>query len=245
MLKNILGQLRSKGPTPAQVAEEATYTSSRAGGTTAPATGANVPDWYMRFPPYSDDVTGLVVQSDDPVRYASVALAISSLLRRGVPGAFAELGVYKGHLSRFIHTIARERRYYLFDTFAGFPPEDLSTNDTRFDDTSLDLVIETIGDLENIVIRKGYFPQTSEGLESERFAFVMLDADLYKPTLAGLKFFYPRLSPGGYLVLHDYNSPESNWAVSTAVAEFNRDFSLTVIEIPDKWGSAIITKARP
>ena len=51
----------------------------------------------------------------------------------------------------------------------------------------------------NTVVIEGYFPETTVGLEDERFAFVSLDTDLYKPIYEGLKFFYPRLNPGGII----------------------------------------------
>ena len=38
----------------------------------------------------------------------------------------------------------------------------------------------------------------------EKFAFVSLDTDLYKPTLAGLEFFWPRMSKGGFIFIHDF-----------------------------------------
>ena len=47
-----------------------------------------------------------------------------------------------------------------------------------------------------MIVRQGYVPETLNGLEDERFAFVLLDLDLYKPTLASLEFFYGRIHPG-------------------------------------------------
>ena len=70
----------------------------------------------------------------------------------------------------------------------------------------------------------------------------MLDADLYKPTRAGLEFFYPRMSKGGYIFLHDYTSSESNYAVSRAADEFLADKPEKIIEIPDTWGTALFRK---
>ena len=45
------------------------------------------------------------------------------------------------------------------------------------------------------------------GCATERFALVSLDVDLEESTLAGLRWFYPRLNACGYLLLHDYNAP--------------------------------------
>jgi O-methyltransferase len=197
----------------------------------------------MAFPPFGPDAQDVVASmNEDYVRYAMLALAIHTIREEGVRGSLAEVGVYRGDTSRVIHALAPERTLYLFDTFEGFPMADLTKHDERFRDTSIDLVKEHLGDLNNVVFRKGYFPVTTQGLEDERFALVMLDADLYAPTLAGLEFFYPRLSLGGYLFAHDYNSPESDWGVHRSVTEFFKDKPEKVIEIPDVWGSAVIRK---
>ena len=40
------------------------------------------------------------------------------------------------------------------------------------------------------------------------YAFVSIDADLYAPTAAALPLFWDRLSPGGVIMVHDYNSTQ-------------------------------------
>lgn len=57
-----------------------------------------------------------------------------------------------------------------------------------------------------------------------------------------LEFVYPRLSKGGYVFIHDYNSPESNWACYRAVSEFLKDKVEIVISIPDAWGTCLFVK---
>lgn len=203
--------------------------------------GRTFPPRLMMFPPYSQDLESYI-SPDDPVRFAAVLIALHSLEADDVPGSCAELGVYRGDMSIVIHAACPNRSLYLFDTFEGFPPKDLSGTDNRFKDTSVELVLQRLGDLTNVIVRQGYFPDTAQGLENEQFAFVMLDADLYTPTMAGLQFFYPRLVAGGYLFAHDYNSPESNWGVSRAVNEFLAGRPERPVAIPDKWGSVIIRK---
>lgn len=199
----------------------------------------------MRFPSYSPAVGDRIEALADHVRYATLALAIQRLETEQIEGAFAELGVYKGITSRFIHQLAPNRRLYLFDTFAGFPEGALeAVKDSRFRDTSQEHVARLIGNLNNIVFRPGYFPQTAFGLEEERFALVMLDFDLYKSALDVFRFFYPRLVPGGYFFMHDFNNPESDRAISRAATEFLADKPERLIEIPDEWGSALFRKCR-
>jgi O-methyltransferase len=197
----------------------------------------------MRFPSYSGTVRNRIEMMADDVRYASLALAIERLESEHIPGAFAELGVYRGETSKFIHDQAPHRRLYLFDTFEGFPADAMEVaEDHRFRDTSQRAVADYIGDTRNVVFRPGRFPETAAGLEDEQFALVMLDFDLYKPTLAALQFFYVRMARGGYFFLHDFNSPESEHAISRAASDFLSDKPEMLLEIPDAWGSAAFRK---
>jgi O-methyltransferase len=197
----------------------------------------------MRFPTYPPQVAHRIEQYHDDVRYASIALAIQRLETDNIQGSFAEVGVFRGATSAFIHKQAPGRRYFLFDTFEGFPAKDLEVaSDTRFQQTSQAAVAEYIGGNENLTFRVGYFPETAAGLEDEKFAFVMLDVDIYQASLDVFKFFYPRLVRGGYFFMHDFNSPESNRAVSRAAVEFMADKPEMLIEISDYFGSALFRK---
>ena len=100
---------------------------------------------------------------------------------------------------------------------------------------------------ENCVIKNGYFPETAEGLEDETFAFVSLDPDLYAPVLSGLEFFYPRLSGGGVIVVHDYDNKQFE-GVRRAVFEFEQELlsrgegPLALVPLGDLHGSCVIIK---
>jgi O-methyltransferase len=203
-----------------------------------------VPAVMMRYPTYDSNINQSLAVRGDYFRNATIGLAIQRILSEEINGSIAEVGVYRGEVSRFIHQLAPGRRFYLFDTFEGFPRQDLEPNaeDKRFSDTSVEKVLQNIGDQKNIVIQKGYVPDTFQGLENEPFAFVLLDLDLYNPTLSSLGFFYPRLVKGGYLMVHDYNSPESNWGCNRAVNEFMQAKPEMIIEIPDQAGSVLFRK---
>lgn len=201
---------------------------------------------HMSHPPYAAEAHRLVKAHIDIVRYGSIALALHRLNEEQVPGAMAELGVFKGELSAFLAAIEKGRTLHLFDTFAGFPEGDLEegeTNDARFQDTSEQAVRRRIGDCSTVRFHVGPFPDTAGPIMDERFAFVMLDPDKYKPTLAGLEIFYPRMSPGGYIFMHDYNNPESDFAVSRAAHDFLADKPEKLIDIPDANGSVLFRKS--
>lgn len=129
------------------------------------------PPWLMQ-PHLSQVQRDLLVGTGDPIRYGTLLLAFEQVAKDQIPGSLAECGVYQGRLSKFIHDIVPDRRLFLFDTFQGFDPRDPSARgDDRFRQTSEQRVLGYIGSTENISVRKGYFPETSVGLEDERFAF--------------------------------------------------------------------------
>jgi O-methyltransferase len=198
----------------------------------------------MRRPTFPQEIHAGIAFHDDYFRYATHALAMQRVLDEPVEGAIAEVGVFKGDMTRFLHAIAPDRTYYLFDTFEGFPRQDLEhgSDDARFDDTSLEGVLASLHSTDNIVPRKGYVPDTFAGLEDERFAFVLADVDLHAPTVAALEFLYPRMTTGGYIFIHDYNSTESGWACKRAVDGFMADKPEHLFEISDIWGTALFRK---
>ncbi len=56
----------------------------------------------MRFATYGERAQELVAQSPDPIRYGTVALAVQAVLEQDLSGSLAEVGVYRGELSRLI-----------------------------------------------------------------------------------------------------------------------------------------------
>ena len=170
--------------------------------------------------------------------------------KEGIPGSLAELGVYKGTTAKLLHELLPGRTLWLFDTFEGFAASDLaherdaSAAGFRFDDTSLDAVLRHVGASGRVRACKGHFPSTAAAVpDGERFALVHLDADLYKPTADALAFFYPRLSPGAFLVLHDYGS--GAWpGIAQAADAFFADKPEGLVRSPDKSGTAIVRRAK-
>ncbi|WP_145152803.1 TylF/MycF/NovP-related O-methyltransferase [Paenibacillus xylanexedens] len=171
------------------------------------------------------------------------------LRAREVVGSCAECGVLSGSFAKVINETFFDRTLYLFDTFEGFDQRDIgmelshgfsnSLAGTFGGLTSVDVVMSSMPFPEKVVIKKGYFPETTEGIE-DTFVFVNLDFDLYKPTLAGLNFFYPKLAVGGILLIHDYFSIRFKGA-KQAVDEFCENNNLIPISIGDT-SSVLIVK---
>ena len=185
----------------------------------------------------------------DKTRFFNIWLQVERLNKWGIPGAFAELGVYKGETARIIHHCDPGRNLHLYDTFHGFRSVDLKKESgdaagytpRNFADTSMEQVRRKIAGNENIIFHPGYFPDSTAGIGDEKFALVHIDADLYNPIKAGLEFFYPRLSPGGVIIVHDYNE---KWkGALKAVDEFVESIPEAIVPVPDRDNSIMIFKS--
>lgn len=180
--------------------------------------------------------------SNDYVRLATLELLCRRLV--DIPGAAAELGVYKGFFARCINLLLPERQLYLFDSFQGFA-EDTCTSESfqaAHRNTAVDKVLSIMPHSGNITVKPGFFPDSLDGLE-ERFCLVSLDVDFYQTTLDGLRYFWPRLEKGGYLLLHDWGSP-SLPGVAEALAEYEKEIGCTIPAVPlcDVGGTMVLCK---
>ncbi len=198
--------------------------------------------------PYLKRNRRLSLERLDYVRRSSLELAASEIYENKLIGNIAELGVYKGDFAKDINSVFSDRKLYLFDTFEGFDERDriterkntFSSADQDFSDTSTEYVLSRMPHRENCIVKKGFFPQTAEGLE-DNFVFVSIDTDLYEPIYKGLQYFYPRLVKGGYIFVHDFNNDEYKGA-KEAVKKFCAEAGIGFVPIADVGGSAIISK---
>jgi O-methyltransferase len=184
----------------------------------------------------------------DKVRFYNLWFQVDRLKRTHVKGAFAELGVYQGETADMLHKMDPTRKLHLFDTFEGFHSSDLNKENkkderhttTNFSDTTIDSVKSLFSNSKDVYFYPGYFPNTTKTLTEKVFALVHIDADLYLPTIEALKFFYPKVSAGGVLIIHDYNH---NWeGIKQALDEFMPTIPESLIEIIDWQGSVMIVK---
>ena len=190
------------------------------------------------------------VNGYDYIRFSSLELVSKEIYNRKIPGNVAELGVYRGDFASKINIAFPDRKLYLFDTFEGFAKKDIETEQKEsfskmqsndFSDTSVSLVLKKMTHAENCIIKKGFFPETADGVE-DTFAFVSIDCDLYDPILSGLRFFWERLSVGGYIFVHEYNQTEylgSNAAVNQFIKETP---NVHFFPLTDQGGTIVLVK---
>ncbi len=172
-----------------------------------------------------------------------------------IEGSVAECGVFLGDSAKFINYYFSDRKLYLCDTFEGFDNKDLQyekgmnnkvfnqsrfANKLFFADTEIDFVMQKMTYPENIIIKKGYFPESMLGVK-DKFCFVNLDMDLYIPMLNGLRFFWDKMIDRGCILLHDYFSDVFS-GVRQAVDFFEQERGIQITKTPigDKSSLALL-----
>jgi O-methyltransferase len=166
------------------------------------------------------------------VRQASLLQAIRYLNDRAIGGDIVECGVWRGGVMLLAKALCEgsplSRNFYLFDTFAGMsePTDADITRDGRsavglYDQyrkpthsewcyASLEDVREnfrTNGLLDSsVMFVKGKVEETLRDPKNlpKSIALLRLDTDFYESTKTELEVLYPRLVPGGVLIIDDY-----------------------------------------
>lgn len=189
---------------------------------------------------------------NDCIRLLTLEALCAELRRRQIEGAAAELGVYKGSFARCINLLMPERALYLFDSFEGFDAREAEEEKQRgrinevfleaHKNTAAEVVLQKMPHPERVIIKAGFFPESARAID-EHFSLASIDVDLEGSILEGLRWFYPRMAEGGYILLHDYNAPKLG-GVRAAVREFERELGrpLTAAPLCDVGGSLLICK---
>jgi O-methyltransferase len=176
---------------------------------------------YRRVDPYT---------MTTPPRVYALVRAVEYVVARGVPGAIVECGVWRGgSMMAAALTLLRlevtDRALYLYDTFSGMPPPS-EVDTTRSGVRAADLLaqededshiwaIASLPDVRAALLSVGYPEQQIHFVEGlveetlpaeapEEIALLRLDTDWYSSTKHELEQLYPRLAPGGVLILDDY-----------------------------------------
>lgn len=157
--------------------------------------------------------------------------AVQYVEARGVPGAIVECGVWRGGSAMAAALALRnagstDRPIYLYDTYAGMPEPGARDVDFQGRDArptwrrlragdankwclaTLEEVrrnmLSTGYPAERIHFVRGRVEETIPREVPDRIALLRLDTDWYESTYHELVHLYPRLAPGGVLIVDDY-----------------------------------------
>lgn len=162
-------------------------------------------------------------------------------LTRELPGDIVELGVGPGRFMAYcgswLNATRSARRYWGYDTFAGFPEvseEDkngLSEDRLRlvkpghygqFPRRRIEHLARHMG-LRNVRLVEGDFRHTLKTTRPEQVSFLYMDCDLYESYKVGLELLYHRVVPGGIILFDEYDRTNEWPGAKKAVDEFFAD----------------------
>jgi hypothetical protein len=163
-------------------------------------------------------------------RMENLQMCIERVLADGVPGDLMETGVYRGGACIFMRAVLKaydvtDRLVWLADSFAGLPAPNVADfpQDAELDSftgklaVSLDKVqynFKLYGLLdEQIRFLQGWFSDTLPTAPVQQLAVLRLDGDYYESTWVALTHLYPKLAPGGFLIVDDWILPQARQAV--------------------------------
>ena len=195
---------------------------------------------FDRFALMNHGKASAIIRWDGYRRLTTIEHLLEAIISRRVPGDLVEAGVFKGGVGILMQAILRKhkldqiRRVWNFDSFNGYPhvnvsryPQDEEWKDVWFEEkfwdqgfinTSLKQVKDnfaTHGMLNgNVHFVQGWFAHTLPRAEVNRIAFLHIDADLYSSITQALEYLYPKLSPGGVVLLDDFKFPASYLAIA-------------------------------
>ena len=163
-------------------------------------------------------------------------LAMYELFKLALPvkGSVVECGVFRGFglmswakLSTILEPENLTRRIYGFDTFAGFPSV-ANEDNSKFTKTKvgdlrapsyeeLKALIEQydrdrfLGHIPKVELVKGDIAKTAPAFVDSHphlvVSLLFIDCDLFEPTAAALKAFFPRMPKGAILAFDELDNP--------------------------------------
>ena len=161
-----------------------------------------------------------------------------------LPGDTAECGAYQGASSwlicdKFKHS---EKTHFVFDSFEGLSlPGDIDGDHwTKGNLYAKEEELKAkLSSFPQLKILRGWIPARFTEVADRKFCFVHIDVDLYQPTFDSLSFFYPRLVPGGIILLDDYGFIDCPGATA-AIDEVMKSRPERIVNVPT--GQAFIIK---
>lgn len=167
------------------------------------------------YPPEAETMVGLK-------RLDNLQHCIPDVLSKGVPGDLIEAGVWREGGAIFMRAVLKafgdnKRIVWVADSFQGLPKPDGSrypadAGDSSWKSSYFAVPVDQVkanfiryGLLnEQVRFLVGWFRDTLKTAPMKQLAVLRIDADLYESTIDALRFLYPKLSVGRYIIIDDY-----------------------------------------
>jgi hypothetical protein len=197
-------------------------------------------------------------------RLFALVVAVRYMVDNRIPGEIVECGVWRGgSMQAIARTLmnhgAADRPLHLFDTFEGMPPPTEADRRIRGGPTAEEMMgtqpksglvwaVAGLDDVKAGMEQTGYPPElvhyhpgrvqdTIPGGAPDQIALMRLDTDWYESTKHELEHLYHRVTPGGVVIIDDYDYWEGS---RKAVDEFIANAGARLLLVPIDTGRIFV-----
>jgi len=142
----------------------------------------------------------------------------------------------------YLNFNALEKRFFLLDTYAGFP-EGLRTaaaNQGQYSDCYND-VVKTFAPYRGARIVKGVVPDTLSLIDTDKLAFLSIDMNSAEPEIAAVRQLWPRLVAGAVVLLDDYGGGPAYTLQKNTFDALAQELGFKILALPTGQGLIIKT----
>jgi O-methyltransferase len=165
-------------------------------------------------------------------RLDNIQMCVETVIRENVAGDLIETGVMRGGAVILMRAILKaygdhDRTVWVADSFEGLPPPNPHEYPA---DAGAQWHLRPLTEAGVAHVRRnferydlfddqvkfvpGWFRDTLSNAPIKQIAVLRLDGDLYESTMDALVPLYPKLTPGGFIIIDDYNLPMCQKAVN-------------------------------
>ncbi len=167
---------------------------------------------------------------------------LTTILDGPIPGDLIETGVWRGGSTILMRGALAawndvDRTVWVADSFRGLPAPDADRYpaDTGIDLSQVSALAVGRSEVEanfarygllddQVAFIEGWFRDTLPGAPIDRLALLRLDGDLYESTAVALESLYPKVVPGGFVIVDDYGAFD---ACRQAVDDYRKTHDVT------------------
>ena len=156
-------------------------------------------------------------------RICNIRTLVQRILTERIPGDLIETGAWRGGACIYMRGILAafgdaNRRVFVADSFKGLPKPDSErypNDEGDLHHTFQALAVSRV-EVENnfrrfglwddrVIVLEGWFKDTLPVAPIDQLALLRLDGDMYESTAQALEALYTKVSPGGFVIVDDYN----------------------------------------
>jgi O-methyltransferase len=197
--------------------------------------------------------TGALNNHPGDIHFRAYIACYCATHAKKIKGDFVECGVGKGIISTIICNYLNfnniKKNFYLIDTFQGIPiNNNLNKNEIKtanflnkihFNNNYYENIVNNFKNFNNVNIIQGEIPTVFKKLHFDKISFLHLDMNNGYAEIESIKFFYPKITVGGLVLLDDYAYDEMFRDLKNCWDKYAKENNLNILTLPTGQGLII------